>query len=115
MLPDGEADTENVLHLYFYLTHSMLLRLYKEVNSGIVSTRVNLENVLLNERNQAQNKYGIISLTYGLSNKVKATEREDRMVAARGWFGEGKYLLHGKSFSYVERKYSKYLNLRMDS
>lgn len=97
MSRDGEAGTENVLHLCFYLTHSMLPRLYKEVNS----TRVNLENVVLNERNQAQNKYGIMSLTYGLYNKVKATETEDRMVAVRAWFGEGKYLLYGKSFHYV--------------
>lgn len=86
MSPDGEAGTENVLHLCFYPTHSMLLKLYKEVNSGIVSTTVNLENVVLNERNQSQNKYGIMSLTYGLYNKVRTTETEDRIVAVRAWF-----------------------------
>lgn len=92
----------------------MLLRHYEEVNSGIVSTRVNLENVLLNEKKPDTERVQHY-VTYGLYNKVKATEREDRMVAARGWSGEKKYLLHGKSFSYAERKYSEYLNLRMDS
>lgn len=56
-----------------------------------------------------------MSLTYRLYNEVKATETEDMMVAAREWTGEGKYLLYSKSFSYVERKYSECLNLRMDS
>ena len=39
----------NYLHFYLYLTFSVLLSLNKEENSGFVSTRVNLGNVLLNK------------------------------------------------------------------
>lgn len=85
MSPDGEAGTESVLHLYFYLTHSMLLRLYKEVNSGTVSTRVNLENVLLNERNQALNKYSIMSPMDSIIKSKPRNERIGCWLPGDGW------------------------------
>lgn len=77
MSPDGEAGTESVLHLYFYLTHSMLLR-----HSGIVSTRVNLENVLLNEKKPDTERVQHY-ITYGLY--IKSKPQKERI----GWWLPG--------------------------